>query len=198
MRGGVNERRLRWIERAQKRILRLAAAGSVEQTKGSIVAQAVVEREAWRDAPGVFGVKTQTLHVLREAAIADGSESAARGDVGSELRGIGEIKRRVLRERDKRFRCGGEGAAQNRLVNEIDSETRGVVADGVADVVAKLIFFLVARDGERGDRGNELIVAERFEPGDGASRGAEGKREREAEIRVARFREMQAAGVENE
>ena len=76
-----------------------------------------------------------------------------------------------------------------------DPETRRVPAGRVTHVVPKLVFFLVAQHRESSDGRDELIVAERFEAGDGAGSRAERKRQREAEIRVARFGVMQTAGI---
>ena len=89
-------------------------------------------------------------------------------------------------------------AAQHRLVNEVDSELERMVAHNVAQVVAKLVFVLIAQVGEKSDRSGELIVAESLEAGDGERRHAEGKLDGEAEIRIARLRQMQQAGVENQ
>src|SRR6202023_143607 len=68
----------------------------------------------------------------------------------------------------------------------------------VRDVVANLIFLLVAQDGKRGDRGDELIVAKSFAPRDGAGGGTKWKSQRKTQVRIARFGQVQSAGVENE
>ena len=52
-------------------------------------------------------------------------------------------------------------------MNEIDAEAQGMSAAGMREVVAELIFLLVARDGKRGDRGGELVVAKGFAAGGG-------------------------------
>ncbi len=99
---------------------------------------------------------------------------------------------------DQSFRVACQRAAQHGFVDEIDAEARGVLADGVSNVVAELVFLLVAQNWERGDGGDELIVTESFEAGNGAVGGAEGKGERVAQIAVARLGVMQRAGFEYE
>ena len=111
-------------------------------------------------------------------------------DVGGELCGMDKVKRGIFRKCDERFWVGGQGAAEHRLVNEVHSKPRGVMTGCVRDVVAKLVFLLIAQDWERGNGGDELIVTEGFETGDGAGRGAKWKSERESEMVVARRREM--------
>ena len=63
-----------------------------------------------------------------------------------------------------------------------------------ADVVTELVFLLIAQNRERRDGRDELVVAERFETGNGLRSGAERKRQRKAEIGIARLGEMQTAG----
>ena len=48
-------------------------------------------------------------------------------------------------------------------MNEVDSESRGVIAGRVAHVIAQLILFLIAQVREQSDRRGELVVAESFE-----------------------------------
>ena len=122
---------------------------------------------------------------MRKPAVACGSEAAARGNVGGELRGIGEIEGGILGKSDQGFRGGGECAAEHRLVDEVHAEARSVAAGGVGHVVAELVFLLVAQHGKGGDGGDELIVTECFAAGNGAGCGAEGKRERETEVGIA-------------
>ena len=83
-------------------------------------------------------------------------------------------------------------------MDEVDPELERMVAHNVAQIVAELVFILIAQVGEEGDGSGELIVAESFEAGDGQRRHAEGKLYGEAEIRFPRLREMQEAGVENQ
>src|SRR5216684_2190779 len=158
------------------------------------------------DAPGVLGVDSQTLHVLREAAIAAPSGGASHTDrdgrsaSGTEikLRWVGGVKAGIVRIGQNGLGGGGEGAAENRFVNKIDAKPQSVRTSQVAHVVAKLIFFLVAQDRKRGDGSDKLIVAEGFAARDGAARGSKRKIKREAEIRVARGCKMQSAGVQYE
>ena len=151
-------------------IFRLRAAGSEEKTEAGVPTQAVIHGEVTRDAPRIFRVEAEALNILRKAAVAcrSGGARGARAGGGttvqvlSELGGIREIEGGVERKDGKRFLVGGERAAENRFVNEIHAEVRGVMAGGVSDVVAELILFLVAQDRERGDGRDELIVTERF------------------------------------
>ena len=68
----------------------------------------------------------------------------------------------------------------------------------VAQVVAHLVFVLIAQVGEKSDGSGELVVAESFESGDRQRGRTEGERQREAEIGVARLGKMQQAGAENQ
>ena len=92
----------------------------------------------------------------------------------------------------------GEGAAQNRFVDEVDSEPERVTSCNMAQIVTQLVFLLVAQIGEKSDGGGELVVAEGLESGDGQRGGTEGKRERETQVGVTRLGEVQQAGVENQ
>src|SRR5208283_3844415 len=130
------------------------------------------------------------LNILRKGAVARGSECApdaaawirhriahrAGGSVVNRQRrrdaaavgagrinvaiGIRGISCELLRSR-------GEGAAQHRLVNEIDSELERMVMHDVAEIVAELILVLIAQVGEKRDGSSKLIVAEGLEAGDG-------------------------------
>ena len=82
-------------------------------------------------------------------------------------------------------------------MNEVDSELERMVTHNVAQVVAELIFILIAQVWEESDRSGELIVAEGLKARDGERRHAEGKLYGEAEIRITSLREMQEAGIEN-
>src|SRR5208282_2300596 len=104
---------------------------------------------------------------------------------------IGGVGGKLLRRRGKR-------AAQHWFVNEVDPELEGVGSHHVAQVVAELVFVLIAQVGEKSDGSGELIVAEGLKAGDGQRGHAEGKLYGEAEIRIPRLREMQQAGVENQ
>ena len=189
----------------------LAAARGVEQTKRCVVAQAVIDGEVSRDAPGIFGVDAEPLDILRKAAVASGSDAAscagrderrrrgrAGSEIGRELCGVRGVIRGIENERSQCFRICGERAAHHRLVNEINSEARRMFPRCVRHVIAHLIFFLISQNGERRDRGDELIVAESFQTRSGRCRGTERKRQRETEIGIARLGQVQTAAAENE
>src|SRR5260370_11419472 len=137
----------------------------------------MVDGEMRGHAPWVLGVDSEALYALGKTAIASGRGDAghARRDRRSaaqieiKLRGIRGIEAGILRIIEHRFGRGGEGAAEDRRINEIDGAPERVRASHVTYVLAKLIFFLVAQDRKCSDGSDELIVAERFEAGDGAA-----------------------------
>src|SRR5207245_5061356 len=96
------------------------------------------------------------------------------------------------------FEAAGKRAAKERFVDEIDAEADGVGTGSAGNVVAELIFLLVAVDGKGGDGGGELIVAESFEAGSGQKTHGKGEIEGFADGRVARFCVMEATGFEGE
>ena len=69
-------------------------------------------------------------------------------------------------------------------------------AANVADVVTKLIFFLIAQNGKLGDGGDVLIVAEGFKTSDGAGCGGKWKCQSKSQVRIARLGQVQKAGIE--
>src|ERR1700688_2644770 len=73
-----------------------------------------------------------------------------------------------------------------------------MAAGSVRDVVAKLVFLLIAGDGKRGDDGSELVVAKSFETGCGVKICAERKSESQAEIGVAILDMVKIAGFQCE
>src|SRR6267378_2626762 len=162
----------------------LVVAGSDEEAKGSVVAQAVVDCQIPSEAPGILSVKSQALDVLREAAIATRSKRGegtwgirrlvcrivgiAGHDGGKLALMIGQIEARILRRRVDILGGGGQGTAENRFVNKVEAKARRVSSADVTDVIAKLIFFLVAQNRKGGNRCEELIVAESLYAGDGA------------------------------
>jgi len=83
-------------------------------------------------------------------------------------------------------------------MNEVHAEAGCMTAEGVGHVVSELVLLLVPQDRESGDGGDELIVAKRLAAGDGAGRGAKRKGQSEAQIGIARFGEVQTAGIEDE
>ena len=107
----------------------MVAIGSDEEAEGGVVAKTGVDGEGRSDAPGIFGVEAEAAEALREGAVTGGSVRASRVgkrggsavEIGGELRGIVEIEGWLLGELDEMFLGGGEGAAQNRFVDEIDA-----------------------------------------------------------------------------
>ena len=69
-----------------------------------------------------------------------------------------------MRVSENGFGVAGKLPAKNRFVNEVDTELDGVAASDLRNVIAELVFLLVALDRESGDGGGKLIVAESFEP----------------------------------
>ena len=63
----------------------------------------------------------------------------------------------------------------------------------MAQVVAELIFFLIAQHRERRNWCDELIISKRFIPGNCAGGRRERKREREAQFAGARFGAVEPA-----
>jgi hypothetical protein len=134
----------------------LVAAGGGEETEGGVVAKASVDGEGRSDAPGIFGVEAEAAEALREGAVTGGSVRASgvwKGggsavEVGGELRGIVEIEGWVLGELYEMFSGGGERSAENGFLDEIDAEADGVAAGAAKNVIAELIFLLVALDRE--------------------------------------------------
>ncbi len=51
------------------RVEELTYARGLKQSEGRVPAQAVVDGQLWRHAPGVHGVKAESLNILREAAV---------------------------------------------------------------------------------------------------------------------------------
>src|ERR1700687_2264368 len=55
-------------------VLKLASARPLEEPEGGLITQAVVDRQVVRNSPGVLSVESESLNVLRKAAVAGGSE----------------------------------------------------------------------------------------------------------------------------
>src|SRR5271169_1553093 len=206
-------------------VLSLSSSRSLEEPKRRLITQAIVDREVVRNAPRILGVEPESLNVLRKTAVACGSKSASDGRYPRRWRRGRRIALRGWRSVIKRQSTGGssavgadridvaigieriggellrrcrERAAEHRLMNKVDSELKRVAARNVAQVMADLVFVLIAQVGEKSDGSGELVVAKSFEAGDGQRRHAERKLQGEAEIRVARLGEVQQAGVEHE
>ena len=190
MRNAANERNVERVKRGESRILRLSAAGSGEEAERGVVAKPSIHSERWRDAPGIFQVKAEPAKTLRECAVASFRVVAScirkrcggAMVIGDKLSGVGEIEGRILGELDEVFGRGRERAAKDGFVDEIDAEAKYMAAGRAENVVAKLIFLLIADSGKGGNFSSKLIVAERFEAGSSVKIRAEGKSQGKVEI----------------
>src|SRR3981081_680536 len=72
-----------------------------------------------------------------------------------------------------------------------------MIARSAAEVVAKLIFFLVANCRESSDGRSELVVAKSFKPRHGQRSQTKRKLQSEAQRGIAGLGEMQFAGIKN-
>src|ERR1700682_149482 len=164
-----------------------------------------------RNSPRILSVKSKSLNVLREAPVAGGSKSAtnAGNRIGRriallrrrnevKLRFVGGVNIGVIGIDDELFRRGRECPAQHRLMDEVHAELERMITRSPAQVVAHLVFLLIAERRKQSDWGGELVVAEGFEAGDGQGSRTEGKRQREAQIRVTRLSKVQQAGIEHQ
>src|ERR1700674_5604823 len=144
-----------------------------------------------RHAPRILSVKSESLNILREAAVARGSKVAARSIRWSprstlwaevELAGVAGIciVVRVVDVLNEGLVRGRERPAQHRLMDEVHAELERMITGSPAQVVAHLVFVLIAQRRKQSDRGGELVVAESFKAGDGQRGRTEGKRQREA------------------
>src|SRR5260370_13792142 len=185
--------------------------GGHEEAEGRVVAQAGIQREGRTDAPGILRVEAEAAYGMRRSAVA-GAGSVGGGAVGKIRIGsggkrvrarrqngrIGDIEAGVARIGEQRFRVAGQRAAKNGLVDEINAEAQGMTSAGMRQVVAELIFLLVALNGESGNGGGELIVAKRFAAGGSKKIRGEGKIERFSDVGVTRLGVMKTAGCERE
>ena len=114
--------------------MRLIAARRGEKTERGVIAQAGIDGEGWPDTPGIFRVEPEAAKRLRECAITVrrvdargiGKRRSAAIEIGDELRGIVQIKGRILGELDEMFSSGSECAAKDRFMDEIDAEAQAV------------------------------------------------------------------------
>ena len=152
-------------------IVQLTYARSLEQSKGGVPAQAVVDGQLRRHSPGVHGVRAQSLNILRKAAVAGRSGFGL--TVGAikwgqtvqfrrELTRVGQVEGRVLSKDVECLRLTRKRTAQYRFVDEVDAKLGGMLTGRTTDIVAKLAFLLVANYRECGDAGNKLVVAITF------------------------------------
>src|SRR5580704_5312492 len=148
--------------------------------------------------PGILGIETEALHILRKTPVVRGGEDASRSIVDRKLRGIRQVIGRVLWKRNQFFRSAGERSAEHRFVNEIYAESRGMPAHDMRDVVTHLVLLLVAEHRKIRNAGYELVVAISFKTGDDTRSCGERKRKRKAKIRIARLRQMEPAELQDE
>src|SRR5579863_6074315 len=143
-----------------------------------------------RDAPGILGVKSETLDILRKPAVSGGSKGAVdatarrrfwithrtgrsvikrQGSRDAAAIGAGrvDVAIRVRRIGGELLRRRRERPAEHRLVNEVDPELEPMVAHYMAQVIAELILVLIPPVGEKGNRSGKLIVAKGLEARDG-------------------------------
>src|SRR6202790_2032501 len=189
------------------RIERLAFPGSGEQPESRLITHSVVHRQVVRNAPGVLSVKSESLNVLGKAAVTSGSKVATRTirwRAGRALWAKVETAR-ILRVHVRVTYILNEGLvrrrkcpSQHRFVNKVDSELERMITRSPAQVVAHLVFVLIAQRRKQSDWGSELVVAEGFEAGDGQGSRTEGKRQRETQIRITRLSKVQEAGIEHQ
>src|SRR2546429_9116553 len=144
-----------------------------------------------RNSPGILSVKSESLHVLREAPVAGGSESTSRAVrriaglalwTEVELACVAGIciVVRVVDVLNEGLVRGRERPAQHRLMDEVHAELERMITSSPAQVVAHLVFVLIVQCRKQSDWGSELVVAEGFEAGDRQGSRTERKRQREA------------------
>src|SRR5260370_31252531 len=144
-------------------------------------------------------VEPETLHALRKVSVAGGSSRSSIGVVREKHRGgLGHVVGRIVGKRVQRLLISRKCPAQYGLVNEIHTDLERMIPGGVSNVVAELILLLVAQRREQRDGRGELVVAIGLEAGNRQGCRTEREGKREAECGVARLREMQFAGIENE
>src|SRR5947208_13402755 len=101
-----------------------------------------------------------------------------RRSAGPEYARIRDIETRILQVSENGLTVAGKLAAQDRLVDEVHSKAHCVTPRGSRNVVAELVFLLVALNGERGNGGGKLIVAEGLKAGSREEAHGEGKSQR--------------------
>src|SRR5215468_1368622 len=117
-------------------------------------------------APRILRVQPQPPNALRKAAIARGSLGAR--DVSGRRRAtrvkgkrprVLQVNARIIRVLQKTLSRPRKRPAQYRLMNQADPEYRRMLPRRMAQVVAELIFLLIAQHRKRRNRRLELIVA---------------------------------------
>src|SRR5450631_2695334 len=119
-----------------------------EQAERSLPAQAVVDREMPRYPPRILRVQRQSLHALRKVSVARRRRRSSIRVVNGKLRqirGTQRVKRRIVGKRVQRLLIPRECARQHRLVNEIHSALKRMIALGVSQTVTELILLLIAQ-----------------------------------------------------
>src|SRR5208283_4470768 len=107
-------------------------------------------------------------------AIGQGKANALRGE-GSEDAGVLHIVGWVVDVLSESLSSGCKGATEHGFMNKVDAKLKGVATHDMAEVVADLVFVLVAEVGEKRDGSGKLVVAKGFKAGDGQCGGTEGK-----------------------
>src|SRR5262245_54412976 len=119
-------------------------------------------------------------------------------EVDGERAWIGDVEARVTGEDVQDLAVVGQPAAEDGLMDEVDSKLRRMTGAGMRDIITKLMLLLIAVDRERGNRRNKLIIAEGLKSGRGQSGCAERKRQPESEVGVSQLDMMKAAGLVDE
>src|SRR5215831_14192378 len=103
--------------------------------------------------PGILRVHAEALDILRKRTVTLRSGLGSIGHVDRKLRKVRSIESRVFRKCVESLCIAGEPSSKHRLMDEIHTKFKGVVAGRVAYVIAELIFLLVAHAGKCGDGG---------------------------------------------
>src|SRR5260370_35572190 len=109
-----------------------------------------------------MGVNCEAVYVLGEKSIRSRSGRAShagrdgRSAGGTEIKegGIRGIETRIFRIGQNGIRRGGKIAAEQRFMNKLDAQARGVAAGFMTDVREKLKFLLARQDRDSGE-GND-------------------------------------------
>ena len=131
----------------------------MKSPKRGVVAKAVIHGQVRSHAPGILGVKSQPLHVLRKAAIAGrriGADGAGRdlacggraGQIHRELLRVCQIIRGILREYGQVFRVARSAPLITGSWMKSTPKLGEWRPEEWRDVVADLIFLLIAQRRE--------------------------------------------------
>src|ERR1700688_1726194 len=186
-------------------ILQFRRARRVENYKGGVVEQSIIDREMPRHAPGILCVKSEALQILRKTSVACGHRGTGdsrrrirlRRTTGTEekLGRIRGVEAGVVRISQHRFRSARKRTTQYWLVNKIYAEAWRVSSRRMAYVIAQLVFLLVAQHRKGGNRRRKLVVAKSVQPRNGSKGRAEGKLQRKSHVVVTSFGAVQSAGA---